>query len=83
MEAGDEFMACKPWLGAMKAPDGFEENLNVKFQKKAPMAKLELEYCHGYRVKDCRNNLRYLPGGKEILYHIAAIGVKHHVGKNR
>jgi len=25
MEAGDEFMAVKPWLGAMKAPDSFEE----------------------------------------------------------
>ena len=24
MEAGDEFMACKPWLGAMKAPTDFK-----------------------------------------------------------
>ena len=40
------------------------------------MAKLQLEYCHGYRAKDCRNNLRYLESGKEIIYHAAAVGIK-------
>ena len=68
-------MAVKPWLGAMKAPTNFEETLDVDFQKKAPMAKLELEYVHGYRSKDCRNNLRYLKDGN-ALYHAAAVGIK-------
>jgi microtubule-associated protein-like 6 len=82
MEAGDEFMAVKPWLGAIKSPDGFEENLDVDKQKKPPMAQLQLEYCHGYRAKDCRNNLRYLKDGK-VLYHAAAVGVRLDEGKNR
>ena len=30
MEAGDEFMAVKPWLGAMKPPTNFAEKLNVQ-----------------------------------------------------
>ena len=74
MEAGDEFMAVKPWLGAIKPPDGFDESLDVDKQKKPPMAKLELEYCHGYRAKDCRNNLRYLKNGR-IVYHAAGVGI--------
>ena len=36
--------------------------------------KLELEYIHGYRAKDCRNNVFYLKTGK-ILYSAAAVGV--------
>ena len=74
MEAGDEFAATKPWLGAIKAPDGFEDSVNFDKLKKPPMAKLDLEYCHGYRAKDCRNNLRYLVSGK-IVYHAAALGI--------
>ena len=45
------------------------------------MAKLELEYCHGYRAKDCRNNLRYLANGK-IVYHAAALGITMDQNKN-
>ena len=45
-------------------------------QQKAPQAELELEYCHGYRAKDCVNNLRYLEGDKKILYHAAALGIQ-------
>ena len=30
MEAGDEFMAVKPWLGAMKEPTGFKDTFNNK-----------------------------------------------------
>jgi microtubule-associated protein-like 6 len=82
MEAGDEFAATKPWLGAIKAPDGFEDSVNFDKLKKPPMAKLDLEYCHGYRAKDCRNNLRYLKDGK-IIYHAAGIGIKLNKTKNK
>jgi len=29
---------------------------------------------HGYRAKDSRNNLKYLPDGK-IIYHAAGLGI--------
>ena len=64
-------MAVKPWMGAMKAPTDF---VPPKGPNKAPGANLELEYCYGYRAKDCRNNLRYLKDGK-IVYHAAALGI--------
>ena len=41
---------------------------------RAPDASLELEYIHGYRCEDARNNLRYTRTG-DIVYHTAAVGV--------
>ena len=49
IEGGDEFLAVKPWLGAIKEPTGWKKApLN---QNKAPTAELTLEYVHGYRSK--------------------------------
>jgi hypothetical protein len=36
MTAGDEFMATKPWLGAMKEPTDFKEKLDVSSMRKPP-----------------------------------------------
>ena len=58
--------------GAMKPPTGYLKpgrNSNL-----APSVNLELEFVHGYRAKDCRNNIKYLPGDK-LIYHAAAVGV--------
>ena len=72
ISGGDEFMAVKPWLGQVKAPTGYTKPpLN---QNKAPKATLTLDYVHGYRAKDCRNNLKYLKNGN-IVYHAAAVGI--------
>jgi len=63
-------MATKPWLGAIKEP-------TVPYYKgsgKAPDVSLYLEYAHGYRTKDCRNNLKYL-SATEIAYHTAGLGI--------
>jgi len=35
---------------------------------------LSLEWIHGYRADDCRNNLRYNKDG-DIVYHAAAVGI--------
>lgn len=55
---GDQFMAVKPWMGVVNnsQPDGFRSS---KRDGEAPDATLELEYVHGFRCHDTRNNLRY------------------------
>lgn len=41
---------------------------------KAPPIHLDIKFAHGYRTKDCRNNLRYIDGNM-IAYHTAGLGV--------
>ena len=41
---------------------------------KQPDSKLELEFIHGYRCHDTRNNLGYNAKG-DIIYHTAAVGI--------
>uniref|UniRef100_A0A8C9CAS3 EMAP like 6 n=1 Tax=Phocoena sinus TaxID=42100 RepID=A0A8C9CAS3_PHOSS len=53
-----------------------EKNHAVSFLKreKAPEDSLKLQFIHGYRGYDCRNNLFYTQAG-EVVYHIAAVAV--------
>ena len=73
IEEGDQFMAVKPWMGVVRnsVPDGFKPS---KRDGVAPDATLELEYVHGYRCHDSRNNLRYTSGGK-LAYITAGVAV--------
>ena len=49
LDGGDEFLAVKPWLGAIKPPTGYKNPpLN---QNHPPKVDLALEYVHGYRAK--------------------------------
>jgi len=50
-------MAVKPWKGAIKEPTNKDY---YKGTGKAPTVNLVIDYAHGYRVKDCRNNLKYI-----------------------
>lgn len=70
---GDQFMAVKPWLGVVKnsVPSKYKPNPR---DSEAPDASLQLEYIHGYRCHDARNNLRYTATG-EVVYHAAAAGI--------
>lgn len=73
IEEGDQFMAVKPWVGVVNnsVPDGFRPS---KRDGEAPDATLELEYVHGFRCHDCRNNLKYTASGK-LAYISAGVGV--------
>lgn len=78
VEGGEEFMAIKPWLGAIKEP-------SVKFNPHGaqllPPISVELEYVYGYRTKDCRQNLFYT-NKNEVVYHAAAVIIHHNFEKN-
>lgn len=78
LDVGDEFMAVKPWLGAIKEPTGYKKQSNANLK---PACSLNLEYVHGYRSKDCRNNLRYVDDNT-IVYHAAAVCVVHDISEN-
>lgn len=41
---GDQFMACKPWLGAIKEPD-----VLPLINAKAPAQSFEIDFVHGYK----------------------------------
>ena len=66
-------MAVKPWMGVVNnsVPDGYKPS---KRDGEAPDATLDLDYVHGYRCHDMRNNLRYTADGK-LAYCCAGVGV--------
>jgi WD40 repeat protein len=80
-EGGDEernFMAVKPWLGAMKAPSNYVPDASLDA---LPNIKLELEHVYGYRARLCRNNA-YWVDEKRIVYFAAGVGIVHNIANN-
>jgi len=71
--APTEFSACKPWIGVVTHSVPSDYNPSSK-DTEAPNANLELQWIHGYRTHDTRNNLRYTANG-DIVYHSAAVGI--------
>jgi microtubule-associated protein-like 6 len=67
----------KPWLGAIKEPT-YEY---PKQATKEPDITITLEYVHGYRVKDCRQNL-YYSDTSTIIFHAAAVLIYHSIPGN-
>ncbi|KAK7103893.1 echinoderm microtubule-associated protein-like 6 [Littorina saxatilis] len=53
-----------------------------KKRNMGPEDGLKLEYIHGYRGYDCRNNLFYTQTG-EIVYHVAAAAIIYNKEKNQ
>ena len=67
---GEQVMAVKPWIGALKAPTS-----PPPLQNSAPALNLELEYAYGYRVFDSRQNLFYTSNPNNVVYMTAALGI--------
>jgi WD40 repeat protein/Ca2+-binding EF-hand superfamily protein len=74
---GTEFMAIKPWLGAIKQPSSFKQ---PKYLDDVPKVNIELEYAFGYRSKDCRNNVFIIDD--KVYYHTAAVAVELNLESN-
>lgn len=70
-DVGDEFMAVKPWLGAVVAPSNASA---MTLSSAPPDAHLELECVHGYQAQSSANNARYDASGN-VVYHAAALGI--------
>ncbi|EEY63980.1 microtubule-associated protein, putative [Phytophthora infestans T30-4] len=70
-DIGDEFMAVRPWLGAVVAPT---KAASMKVDSTSPNTRLELERVHGYQAQTASNNARYDSNGK-VVYHTAALGI--------
>ena len=70
---GDEFGALKPWVTNLvhTVPSNYKPS---SLDGAQPEANMELEFVHGYRCHDTRNNLRYTIDGN-IAYHTAAVGI--------
>ena len=66
---GDEFMAVLPWKGAIKEPTSHPKPNPAK-----PDVTYEIEFVHGYRNEDCRQNLFYNVNKKPV-YMTAALGI--------
>ena len=71
-KGGDENMAIKPWLGAVRVPSSYTEPADLG---EAPSASLELKFVYGYRGWDCRNNVSYADSSNELLYHVGGVGI--------
>jgi len=70
-EEGVQFAAVKPWIGAVVAPSN-----PPTVDKSPPSEGLVIDWIHGYRCHDSRNNLVYNSKG-DIVYPTAAVVITY------
>lgn len=84
-EEGVEFMAVKPWKGAIVAPTSAPADV-----KDATSASLQMDWIYGYRGYDSRQNV-FLNSNGHVVYPIASVVVvydpvsntqQHYTGQN-
>ena len=82
VHAADEERHGRHRTPALLSRPGFAGSAQEAAQSTSPPPnELELEYVHGYRGHDCRNNLGFTRDG-ELVYHAAALGVLLDRGAN-
>ena len=76
--AGDEFLANPPWKKTAESmiPKGLAHNTC------RPQANLVLDWVHGYRGYDCRNNIFYIKNDL-VVFHAAALTIAQSTGPER
>jgi hypothetical protein len=74
--AGEQFMAVRPYKGAIMEPDNHPDA-----NPAAPDESWALDYCYGYRCEDSRQNV-YLNANNQPVYMTAALGVILDEGSN-
>lgn len=72
--AGDEALAVKPWMSAVKHMQ--PTNPPHCNARKPPKAQMELKWAYGFRSFDTRNNL-YFNNENHAVYCTAGVGVVH------
>ncbi|XP_074659724.1 echinoderm microtubule-associated protein-like 2 [Tubulanus polymorphus] len=60
------------------APSDIKDDYDLAKVGHVPNEKLKLEWVYGYRGRDCRSNIYFLPTG-EIVYFVAAVVVLYNV----
>ena len=73
---GDEFMAVKPWLGAIKEPKP-----KPKVDPSKPEVEYEIDWVYGYKSDEGRMNLFFNHKG-EAVYPTAALGIIYNYEEN-
>jgi len=70
VHSGDQFMACKPWKGAIKKPtvEPLKEDASL-----CDMS-LEFDFVHGYKSDECYQNCLYNTLGQPV-YQTACLGI--------
>ena len=71
------FMAVKPWLGAIVEPSN-----PPTVDQSPPEQNLHLKHVYGYRASDSRQNCYYTAQNHEIVYMTAALGIILDTKKN-
>lgn len=66
---GDQFMACKPWIGAIKEPD-----VVPVINESKPDETYEIDFVHGFKSNLTRQNL-YYNTNQQCVYMTAALGI--------
>jgi len=76
-EEADQFMAIKPFLGVVKnsVPSDFDPS---KVNLSEPETNLDLEFIHGYRCFDTRNNI-FWADKENFFFHSAGVSVKMNI----
>eukprot|EP01040_Poterioochromonas_malhamensis_P009806 gene9806-10650_t len=70
---GDEWMANPAWRKT--AEKMIPVDVKSKYVDSKPLSNLSLSWIHGYRGFDCRNNIHYLPGDRQISFAAAAVSI--------